>query len=235
MPLYDTPGLFYDSGVFYDVVTPPPLERKRMAKVKVGLKNLSREEIADKLNTVKTAMTGNANFTTPNPPLATLTSQETLIRTKIATVETLKASLQTAVADADAAAATGANLLNQEAAYVQTTSAGDAVKIQSSGFDVASDGAPIHMTKVLNLGAAVGDSPGEIDLNWNAVSGAKSYEIHTATDPNTPSSWVFKDNSTKSKVTLDGLTSASRIWVRVRAIGTNDKGGWSDPAETVVP
>ena len=55
MPLYDTPGLTYDSGVFYDVVTPPPLERKRMAKVKVGLKNLSREEIADKLNTVKTA------------------------------------------------------------------------------------------------------------------------------------------------------------------------------------
>jgi hypothetical protein len=62
MALYDTPGLFYDSGVFYDVVTPPPLERKRMAKVKVGLKNLSREEIADKLNTVKTAMTGNPNF-----------------------------------------------------------------------------------------------------------------------------------------------------------------------------
>jgi hypothetical protein len=58
MPLYDTPGLTYYSGVFYDVATPPPLERKRMAKVKVGLKNLSREEIADKLNTVKTAMTG---------------------------------------------------------------------------------------------------------------------------------------------------------------------------------
>ena len=67
MPLYDTPGLTYYSGVFYDVATPPPLERKRMAKVKVGLKNLSREEIADKLNTVKTAMTGNANFTTPSP------------------------------------------------------------------------------------------------------------------------------------------------------------------------
>jgi hypothetical protein len=79
MPLYDTPGLTYDSGVFYDVVAPPPLERKRMAKVKVGLKNLSRDEIADKLNTVKTAMTGNANFTTPNPPLATLTSQETTL------------------------------------------------------------------------------------------------------------------------------------------------------------
>jgi len=43
-----------------------------MAKVKVGLKNLSREQIADKIDTVKTAMTGNANFTTPNPLLTTL-------------------------------------------------------------------------------------------------------------------------------------------------------------------
>jgi hypothetical protein len=98
MALYDTPGLFYDSGVFYDVAAPPP-ERKRMAKVKIGLKNPSREEVADKLNTVKTAMTGNAAFPTHNPPLATLTSQEATIRAKIAAIETAKANLQTAVAD----------------------------------------------------------------------------------------------------------------------------------------
>jgi hypothetical protein len=206
-----------------------------MAKVKVGLKNASREQIADKIDTVKTAMTGNANFTTPNPSLTTLGAAGTTLRTKIAAIESARANLQTAVADGDAAAANAMNLLNQEAAYVDTTSGGDPVKIQSSGFDVAGAGGPIHMTPVTNLGAAVGDSPGEIDLNWNPVPGAKSYEIHTSTDPNTPTSWAFKDSATKSKVTLDGLTSASRIWVRVRAIGANDKGGWSDPAETVVP
>jgi hypothetical protein len=90
------------------------------------------------------------------------------------------------------------------------------------------------MTQVANLHAATGDSPGEVDVNWNSVDGARSYEIQTAPDP-TAGPWAFKDNSTKSKATLSGLTSASRIWVRVRAIGANDKGGWSDPAETVVP
>jgi len=234
MAQYDTPGLLYDSGALYDATAPPP-ERKRMAKVKVGLKNASREQIADKIDTVKTAMTGNANFTTPNPSLATLGTAGTTLRTKIAAIATAQANLQTAVADADAAATAAINLLNQEAAYVDTTSGGDAVKIQSSGFDVASAGGPIHMTEVTNLGAAVGDSPGEIDLNWNPVPGAKSYEIQTSTDPNTLSSWAFKDNSTKSKMTLSGLTSASRIWVRVRAIGANEKGGWSDPAESIVP
>jgi hypothetical protein len=74
-----------------------------MAKVKIGLKNPSREEVADKLNTVKTTMTGNATFPTPNPPLATLTSQEATIRAKIAAIETAKANLQRAVADGDAA------------------------------------------------------------------------------------------------------------------------------------
>lgn len=206
-----------------------------MAKVRVGLRGLSREQIADKIDTIKTAMTGNANFTTPNPSLTTLGTAGTTLRTKIAAIETARANLQTAVVDADAAATAAMNLLNQEAAYVDTTSAGDAVKIQSSGFDVQSAGGPVHMSQVLNLGAAVGDSPGEIDLNWNPVSGAKSYEIQTSTDPNTPSSWAFKDNATKSKVTLSGLTSASRIWMRVRAIGANEKGGWSDPAESVVP
>jgi hypothetical protein len=70
MAQYDTPGLFYDSGVQYDAVSPPPPERKRMAKVKLALKDLSRDQLADKGDAIKTAMTGNANFPTPNPTLA---------------------------------------------------------------------------------------------------------------------------------------------------------------------
>jgi hypothetical protein len=61
MAFYDTPGLSYDSGVLYDAVTPPP-ERKRMAKVKAGIKGFSREQIADKIDTVKTAMTATQIF-----------------------------------------------------------------------------------------------------------------------------------------------------------------------------
>jgi hypothetical protein len=161
--LYDSIAT-YDSGLLYDDTSSPQPNRRKMAKVRLGLRNLAPDQKIDQANTIKTAMTGNANFTTPNPPLATLTSQETLIRAKIATVETLKASLQTAVTDADAAAATGVNYLNQEA-FVCANDERGSVKIQSSGFDVASDGGPVHMTQVLNLGAATGDSPGEVDLN----------------------------------------------------------------------
>jgi len=43
-----------------------------MAKVKLELQKLSPDQKIDLANTIKTAMTGNANFTTPNPPLATI-------------------------------------------------------------------------------------------------------------------------------------------------------------------
>jgi hypothetical protein len=41
-----------------------------MAKVKLGLRDLSPSEKLDLANTIKTAMTGNGNFPTPNPTLA---------------------------------------------------------------------------------------------------------------------------------------------------------------------
>ena len=71
VPLYDSIAS-YDSGLLYDDPSSPQLNRRRMAKVKLGLKELSPDQKVDLANTIKTAMTGNANFTTPNPPLATI-------------------------------------------------------------------------------------------------------------------------------------------------------------------
>jgi hypothetical protein len=66
MAFYDSVGLLYDSGVLYDAVSSPQPLRKRMAKVKLGLQNLTPDQLIALANTIKTAMTGNANFTTPN-------------------------------------------------------------------------------------------------------------------------------------------------------------------------
>lgn len=69
MPFYDSIAT-YDSGLLYDDPSSPQPTRKKMAKVKLGLRNLSPDETVDLANVIKTAMTGNANFTTPNPTLA---------------------------------------------------------------------------------------------------------------------------------------------------------------------
>jgi hypothetical protein len=89
--------------------------------------------------------------------------------------------------------------------------------------------------QVTNLSASTGDNDGELDIQWDPVRGAKSYEIQVSPDPITSSSWVGKPSVTKSKAALVGLTSGQRMNVRVRAVGSGGLGAWSDPAIKTVP
>jgi hypothetical protein len=207
-----------------------------MAKVKLGLDRLTREEKIALTITVKTAMTGNANFTTPNPPLATLGTDITAAQTKLAAYNSLVAQTQAALADLDATIATMCTHLTQEGAYVENASGGDPVKIETAGMSVRATAAPVGVSQVLNLVVTAGDDEGTLDAAWDADRGANSYEIHTSVDPVTPSSWAFKMIASKSSATLNGMTSGAKMWVRVRSIGANNTTGtWSDPATKTVP
>ena len=75
--LYDSIAT-YDSGLLYDDTSSPQPTRRKMAKVRLGLRNLTPDQKIDQANTIKTAMTGNANFPTSNPTIA---SYVTLITT----------------------------------------------------------------------------------------------------------------------------------------------------------
>jgi hypothetical protein len=94
---------------------------------------------------------------------------------------------------------------------------------------------------VMNWELSVGDAGGEVDGAWDSLykAGIKSYEIETCLNPlnNDPSvgRWTRQASSTKSKSFLTGFTPGARIWVRVRAIGPNGPGAWSDPATIIVP
>jgi len=208
-----------------------------MAKVKLGLSRLGPDELVTLANTIKTAMTGNANFTTPNPTLAALGTLITTAQTKIASYESAKAAVDTALSDRDTALAALRAGLSQEADYVQNVSAGDATKIESAGMSVRDDGSPIGTpTQVLNLVVTAGDNDGTLDASWDPVRGAASYEIQTSVDPVSGTSWAFKQSATKSNANIAGLTSGTKMWVRVRAVGSgNSTGPWSDPATKVVP
>ena len=87
----------------------------------------------------------------------------------------------------------------------------------------------------LSLVVTAGDFDGSLDAAWDAVRGAASYELQTSVDPVTPSSWAFKQTSSRSSAELNSFTSGAKIWVRVRAIGAAGAGPWSDPAAKTVP
>lgn len=61
MAFYDSIAT-YDRGLLYDDTSSPQPNRRKMAKVKLGLQKLTPDQKVDQANTIKTAMTGNANF-----------------------------------------------------------------------------------------------------------------------------------------------------------------------------
>jgi hypothetical protein len=237
MPFYDTAGLVYDSGVRYDDASSPTPSGNHMAKVKLDLKNLKPDETIALANTIKTAMTGNANFTAPNPTLTALGTLITTAETKLSAAHAARVALDLAMDERDAATAALRAGLTQEAAYVENITGGDRAKIESAGMGVRGDGARLGgPTQVLNLVVAEGDREGALAVDWERLRGVKSYEVQTSADPITATSWSFKMSASKSSATLKGLTSGSRVWVRVRAIGAeNATGPWSDPAVKTVP
>lgn len=198
---------------------------------------MSNDEVLGLASAIVTAMTGNANFTTPNPALAALTTLKTTAQTKINTYNSALIAAQTAMTDRDAAVEALCAGLTQEAAYVENISGGDALKIESAGMGVRAPSTPVgQMTQVLNLVLTAGDFEGTLDAGWDPNYGASGYELQTSADPVTGASWVTKMMATKSSATLGPLTTGNRVWVRARAIGAgNVPGPWSDPAVKTVP
>jgi hypothetical protein len=207
-----------------------------MAQTKLNLGRLNIQQLLQSANNVKTAMTGNANFTAPIPPLPTI---GTLITNLVNANNTYQSGVVTQSQNltlrdnAEDALAAG---LTSLAAYVQAQSGGDAAKIQSAGMDVKGAPAPAGMPgQVSNLALTFGDNAGELDAQWDSDPAAYSYEIQTSPDPMTATSWVAQPGVTKSSTALLGLTSGARQWVRVRSVGSAGTGAWSDPATKIVP
>ena len=207
-----------------------------MAKIKINFGNLSIPEKIARARQIVTALTGNADFASPQPSLAEVTT----------TID----GLETAYSDAltarqEAKAKTSAQnqkeddfnrTISRLASFVESASGGDEAKIKNVGMDVrATPSSSEDLQAPASLAPTAGDHEGEVDLQWDTVRGAKSYVVEVSADPPTNSSWQHNTVSTKSRATIDGLTSGTKYWFRVAAVGTNGQSGWSDPATKIAP
>ena len=236
MNFYDTPGLTYDSGALYDDAAAPPQPKHKMAKVKFTLKNVPDGDAIQTCSDLKTALTGNANFTTPPITPVAFGTLITTAQSKLTASDNAAAASKQATADKDTAIAAMAAAASQLVAYVDLTANSDESKILSAGLSVRAARAPQTVpAQVTNLSLTTSDYAGALDAHWDALSGAKSFEVQASPDPFTTASWVTADTVTNSKTSLAGFTSGAKIWVRVRAINSAGKGAWSDPAVKVVP
>ncbi len=238
MARFDDPSVRFDApGIFFDMPESGAAPRiKSMSKPKLNLQGVDPLSKVQLVNDIVTQMTGNANFTTPNPTLAALTTKSDALSAIISQISLTEQQLEqhnvtqdTLVTELDA-------LLTALMAYVESASGGEEAKILSAGMGVRGKPTPPGpMPQVTGLEAKAGDDAGVILLRHDAVKGAKVYERQRSPDPFTNASWVNLDASTKASSTVTDLPSATRCWFRVRAVGAKGPGPWSDPAIKTVP
>jgi len=207
-----------------------------MARVKLNLRNLSITEKIAKGRQIVTAMTDNARFANPNPPLSDVTTALDDLEKAFALLQAARSDVTTKTVSQDNAETKLDQTLTQLAGYVESVAGKDDTVITSAGLETkSSPSAPTVPTAPQGLSATTGEHEGEISLTWKPVANARSYIIEFSLDPATASSWTHSGVATAANKTLFNLTSGKRYWFRVAAVGAVGQSGWSEHATKVVP
>ena len=171
-----------------------------MRLVKADLHDLNATEMVAKGEHVVEQMTGNANFATPVPALAAVT---TAIDALIDANAAAEGGAHAAIDARDLALVTVRDLLTALCAYVNFTSGTDLAKAITSGFEPVNAPAPIELEAPVNMRAMYAEGfSGCVETKWRRVAGAKLYHVYVADGD--PSS---------AKFTLAGATTRSRLRV----------------------
>jgi len=202
------------------------------ANIKLSLYELTFVKLLALLRNVVAKMTGNANFATPAVPLADMT--------KLA--DDLEAAIEDATNGSRQSKLVRNALVDQareqlriQADYVRSVCAGDVVKLDSSGFELAKQREPIGIPGTAkDLQALFTNRRGEVDLRWKGVYGAYGYQVWmTDKDPAIGANWQAIGYTTRVRHRITDLESLKSYWFCVSAIGTAGEGAQSDPAKGI--
>jgi hypothetical protein len=207
-----------------------------MPRIKLNVRQLSIPDKVQRGRQIITAMTNNANFSNPHPPLSDVTAALANLEQNYALLQAAKADVKAKAATQDDADTKVNQILAQLAAYVESIAGTDEKIITSAGLTTkVSRSTPTFLSPPQGLSATAGDHEGVIDLSWKKVANARSYTIQMSPDPPTAESWTQAAIATASTRTIENLTSGKRFWFRVAAIGAMGQSGWSEPATKIAP
>lgn len=201
------------------------------AKVSLNLRGLDNRGQLAKLQKAITKLDGNAALPNPNPPLPDAQAAHDAAEDQLNLIDQKEQELVQLRLVRDTRMETAMGKYDQLGSFVENKSNGDPAIITGGGFDVAGDRQPAPpVGQVMNLTLTHGDHEGAVDAAWNRDKSARSYEVQTSPEPMSATSWVPNQIAPRSACTIQNQTPGSKLWVRVRAIGNDGAGLWSDPA-----
>jgi len=232
-------GKWNDGGVWNGTSLNPPILRRAMKIIKMPVSGLNPDDLNTAATNLLTKLAENvADF--PAPPVTDLTTHQGNLETQLGELATLEGQVTAKRLQIDSTCTVVRADMNNLGEWGEGVTQ-DPIKL-AKVFVLRSAPTPSGPTpRAVNLKLSIGDAAGQVDGDWDSLyrQGVKSYEVQTVINPlnNDPNSgsWAQQPTVTKSKCTLAGFASGARIWVRVRAIGPNGLGEWSDPATIIVP
>ena len=206
-----------------------------MFDLNLKLKNINAGTLADRVIASTTAMTGNAAFTTPDPPLAGLATKAGALKTKVAERDAAKAAAKALTKEVEDLAADLKNDYKELGSYVAKTATTE-TQVTSAAMEVKAKAVPKAVPdRIEGLEVTPGDQENSLDAQWDPDEDADMYDVETNDDPDNATTWKHVCACTNSRETLPNLTSGARVWVRVRGRNAAGPGAWSDPAVRRVP
>ncbi len=206
-----------------------------MSKAKINIKKKGDLQLRTYSANHIVQMKDNASYVTPDP--TTLDYQVVHDEYSTALDDSLAAGkihmAKIAIKDAKRVLLEGS--MTDRCAYVNLKTK-DKAKQLSSGLDVTGVRTKATLLPaVQNLCVNPGDNAGSLNYHWMPLAGARTIQLETSPDPMTPTGWTRQKSVTKSKSTVPGLLSGSRVWGRARGVNSAGEGAWSDPVSIIAP
>lgn len=203
----------------------------------VSLK-LSQQSVPAKIENARhyvTVMTGNPNFTTPSPTLASITTAvnnlETAYNNALGGGKVLTSLMHDKETILD-------NLVTQLSHYVEGIANGSETIILSAGMNVK---APTGPRGIIGFLIKKGDQVGELKLStksqahhayiWQMVADPLPDETEGIDPTHT---WEQIGVTVKASFVKDELEVGEKYWFRVATVGKDGQNSWSDPLGKMV-
>lgn len=199
-----------------------------MKLVKADLHDLNATEMVAKGEHVVEQMTGNANFLTPSPTLAAVTTAINALSVAIAEAE---GGAHAAIDARDLALVTVRDLLTELCAYVNYTAGTNLAIAITSGFEPVSEPAPIALEAPVNMRAMYAEGfAGCVDAKWRRVPGATIYHLFVGDGDPASATFTLAGASTRARLRVGGLVPGKLYSFYVVALGAAGVG----PASEIV-
>ncbi len=204
-----------------------------IAKPYISFLNIDSDSLLLKhVHTIIAAMTDNANYPTPSPTLAEITTALSNFTTALANASGGGVTL-TCIKNDMRAILVG--LVRDLASYVQVTCKGNLPALLSSGFSAQK---PKHTSMSIpvtpsDLQISLGTLTGELDAVNSPSFGTATYNWRMY-DVSTPTVMLQTAQTTAARKTFSGLTPGKIYAVQVNAVGSAGTSDWSNPVSHMV-